>query len=135
MNSFWKKITTLLYGILLVGTVYGQATNPAPLEDVINSIRNNRVQEIGRYFDNFVPITINNSPSNYSHNQAELVLRDFFDKNPPRDLVVTDRGTPGNNSMFAIANFKSLNGKYNLYILMKLKDKTYIIKEIRLNKE
>ncbi len=132
MENKVKRFVIVLGILCLSLRGYSQSN---PLQEVLASIRNNRVQDISRYFDSFVPITINNSPSNYSHNQAELVLRDFFDKNPPREFVVTDNGTTGNNSLFAIATFKSNSGKYSLYMLMKQKEGTYVVKEIRLTRE
>jgi hypothetical protein len=110
--------------------------NRAPIEEVVNAIRLNRVSDMVRYFDNFVPITINNNQSIYSHNQAELVLRDFFDKNNPRDFVVTDNGSPSGAAKFVIGYFTTPSGvKYNVYILLKLKDNNFYLQEIRLNKE
>ncbi len=89
-----------------------------------------------KYFDSFVPITINNSQSVYSHNQAEVVLRDFFEKNPTRDFDVMDNGSPNNTSKFMIGSLTDTHGiKYSVYILMKLKDSNYLLQEIRLNKD
>jgi hypothetical protein len=106
------------------------------MEDMVNAIRTNRVEDMVKYFDNFVPITINNNQSMFSHNQAEVVLKDFFEKNNPKDFVVMDNGSPNNTSKFAIGAFTTPSGiKYNVYILMKLKDNTYMLQEIRLNKD
>ena len=133
MNNIFRKIVLVLCSVLCLSAAGAQSRSP--IEDVINAIRANRVQDMDKYFDNFVPITINNNQANYSHNQAQIVLRDFFDKNPPRDLKVVDNGSPDNSSKFAIANFTSANGKYVVYILMRQKGNSYLIKEIRLNKE
>ncbi len=105
------------------------------MDDVINAIKSNHIQDVGKYLDNFVPITLNNNQSNYSHNQAQLVLNDFFSKNPPRDLTVMNTGAPNATSKFTIADFNTPNGKYNIYVLMRQKDNSYVIKEIRINKE
>jgi hypothetical protein len=88
-----------------------------------------------KYFDNIVPITINNVQNVYSHNQAELVLRDFFDKNVPRDVTVMDNGSPTKTSKFLIGTFTTAQNKYNLYLLMKMNSGVYLLQEIRLNKE
>ncbi|MBC7555213.1 MAG: DUF4783 domain-containing protein [Taibaiella sp.] len=118
----------------MMSTAHAQGYR-APMDEVVNAVRSNRVTDISRYFDNFVPININNSTSNYSRNQAELVLHDFFDKNPPRDFKVMDSGSPSSNTTFTISAFSSPNGRFNIYILMRQKDNTYVIKEIRISKE
>jgi len=101
-----------------------------------NAIKNNHVSDMEKYFDNFVPITINNSQSVYSHNQAEVVLRDFFDKIVPRDFEVMDNGSPDRDSKFMIGKLIDMHGtKYSVYILMRQKGGNYILQEIRVNKE
>ncbi|MES2703789.1 MAG: DUF4783 domain-containing protein [Bacteroidota bacterium] len=124
----------LLICISAAPAARAQVSRP-PLEDIINAIKVNRVDDIVKYFDNFVPITIDNNQSVYSHNQAEVVLKDFFDKNNPRDFVVMDNGSPTPSSKFAIGAFTTPSGKYNVYVLLKLKDNSYILQEIRLNKD
>ena len=110
--------------------------NRTPIEDMSNAIKNNRVADIAKYFDNFVPVTINNNQAIYSRNQAEVVLRDFFDKNTPKNFNIQDNGSPDNTSKFLIGNFDATNGgKFNVYILIKMKDGNYILQEIKLNKE
>lgn len=89
-----------------------------------------------KYFDNIVPITINNNQSIYSRNQAEVVLKDFFEKNIPKDFLIMDNGSPNNTSKFIIGNLVTPSGtKYNIYILMKLKNTDYMLQEIKMNKE
>lgn len=133
MNKIIKLII-YISSTFILSPVFAQNSS-TPLEDVANALRNNRVVDIVKYFDNLVPITINNNQSIYGHNQAEIVLREYFEKNNPKDLVVMDNGSPNNTSKFMIANFTAHNETFSLYILMKLKDNSYRIQEIRLNKE
>jgi phosphoglycerol transferase MdoB-like AlkP superfamily enzyme len=134
MNILLRTFILLVSFCFVLTTTKAQG-NRAPIDEVVNAMKSNRGQGIGRYFDNFVPITINNTQSNYSHNQAELVLKDFFDKNPPKDFTVVNNGAPDNTSRFAIATFNSPNGRYNVYILMRQKDNSYVVKEIRITKD
>ena len=134
MYKIFKKLILLVNFTLVVFTVNAQNSH-SPLEDMVNAIKNNRVGEMVKYFDNIVPITINNNQAIYSHNQAEVVLHDFFEKNNPKDFVVMDNGSPNNTSKFLIGSFATPVAKYNVYILMKMKDGNYLLQEIRLNKE
>jgi len=135
MGKFYKKLILLASCTFLLFTVQAQNSR-SPLEDMANAIKSNHVSDIVKYFDNFVPITINNSQSVYSHNQGEVVLRDFFDKNIPRDFTVLDNGSPDKYSKFMIGTLTDTRGvKYSVYILMKLKNSSYLLQELRLNKE
>lgn len=134
MNNL-KKLSLLVNCTFLFFTASAQSSR-SPLEDISNALKTNRLVDMVKYFDNFVPITINNVQSVYGHNQAEIVLQDFFEKNNPKDFTVMDNGSPNNTSKFMIGAFNtSPSGRYNVYILMKMKDNAFMIQEIRLNKE
>ena len=96
MEIMKKRIRNLVFLIVCVfALTSARAQNVrTPMEDVVNAIRMGRVEDMDKYFDNFVPITLNNNQSVYSHNQATAVLKDFFEKNSARDLVVMDNGSP-----------------------------------------
>jgi hypothetical protein len=131
-----KKLILLAVSCtLLFFTVQAQTSRP-PMEDVVNAIKNNRIEDLSKYFDNIVPVTINNNQTIYSRNQAEVVLKDFFEKNIPKDFLIMDNGSPNNSSKFIIGSLVTPSGtKYNVYILMKQKDNSFFLQEIRLNKE
>jgi hypothetical protein len=127
-----KKIHLIFCFILLAATVQAQSQ----LDDIVNAVRSSRVSDIKKYFDNTVPITINSTQSIYSRSQAEIVLKDFFRDNNPKDLVIENSGSPDNTSQFAIGSFNTANGKYNIYILLKMKGRSsYLVQEIRVDKE
>ena len=128
------RFILLMVSCFVFSTTNAQGNHPA-MEEVINAMKTNRGQGISRYFDAFVPIAINNTQSNYSHNQAEQVLKDFFDKNPQKDFTVITNGSTDNRSRYAIATFTTPNGKYSMYLLMRQKDNSFVVKEIRLTKE
>ncbi len=130
-----KNFILLVSCTFLFFTIQAQTARP-PMEDVVNAIKNNHIDDMSKYFDNIVPITINNTQTIYSRNQATVVLTDFFDKNIPKDFLVMDNGSPNNTSKFIIGSLITPSGtKYNVYILMKQKDNSYLLQEIRLNKE
>jgi hypothetical protein len=106
------------------------------MEEVVNAIKNNRIEDLSKFFDNIVPVTINNNQTIYSRNQAEAVLKDFFERNIPKDFLIMDNGSPNNTSKFIIGSLITPSGnKYNVYILMKQKDSNFYLQEIRINRE
>lgn len=130
-----KNLILLVSCTLIFFTVSAQ-TSRTPMEDVVNAIKNNRIEDMSRYFDNIVPVTINNTQTIYSRNQAEAVLKDFFEKNIPKDFLIMDNGSPNSATKFIIGSLVTPSGnKYNVYILMKQKDSNFYLQEIRLNKD
>jgi hypothetical protein len=128
-------IVFVVVSIFLSFTAVAQQNRP-PLEDIVNAIKSNRTEELSKYFDNIVPVTINNNQTIYSRNQAEVVLKDFFERNLPKDFLVLDNGSPNSTTKFIIGNLITPSVlKYSVYILIKHKDSNYYFQEIRLNKE
>jgi hypothetical protein len=134
MNNIVKKLLITICCSLVLTAVRAQA--PEPLQDVMTAFTNDRISDLEKYFDNIVPVTINNVQSTYSRTQAELVLKDFFSRNAPQNFNVESSGSPDNTSKFAIGDFNTPSGKYSFYILLKAKSPgTYLLQEIAFNKE
>lgn len=135
-NESMKKIILFVVSCtLFFFTVHAQTSRP-PMEEVVNAIKNNRIEDLSKFFDNIVPVTINNNQTIYSRNQAEAVLKDFFERNIPKDFLIMDNGSPNNTSKFIIGSLITPSGnKYNVYILMKQKDSNFYLQEIRINRE
>lgn len=110
------------------------AANAQALEDVTNGIRNSNVTAVAKFFDNNVVITISNNQSIYSKAQAEIVLKDFFAKNQVKDFTVKQGGPSGQNAKYAVGTLQTTNGIYQVYLVMKLKDEAYVLREIRFEK-
>jgi len=132
MGNIYKRVFFTVCCVLFMLTARAQS---GPMNDLANAIRYGRVADISRFMDNVVPITINNTQSIYSHTQAEMVLKDFFSKNPPSDFIVSNSGSGGGNSMFTIGDLITASGKYSVYIQLKSKDGSYMLQEIRFNKQ
>ena len=130
MKNLYKKVLlTLSFSLLFVAS---QAQSV--LEDVVNAIRNSNTVALEKYYDNIVPITLNNTQSAYSRTQASLVLKDFFTKNVPKDVLILNSGSATANSQFAIGTLTTSTGTFNIYILLKSKDNIFLLQELRLNK-
>jgi|GEM_PF-3712901 len=99
------------------------------------SIRRNQIAPISAYFDNIVPLSINGISSNYTPNQAAVVLHNFFDHNSPVNFAFTDSSRPQNNTRFVNGRFSCSTGSYKIAILLLLRGDAYIVKKIRIARE
>src|SRR5690606_22586844 len=105
------------------------------LEDVVVYVRNGNSTAMTRYFDNTVNITILGKQFTYSKAQAEMVMKDFFNKNTIQDYVVMQTGSATDNrTKYAIGELKTSTGNFQLYILMKLMETHYLLQEIRIER-
>ncbi|OSZ82654.1 hypothetical protein CAP35_05155 [Chitinophagaceae bacterium IBVUCB1] len=130
MKKFYKQtILTILSSFILLAAANAQA-----LEDVTNGIRSGNVTAVAKFFDNTVVITINNNQSVYSKAQAEIVMKDFFARNQVKEFTVKQGGPSGQNAKYAVGTLLTTNGTYQVYLVLKQKDDSYVLREIRFEK-
>ncbi len=124
-----KKYLSLIFAAIFVfGSVFAQPQ----VDDVSNSLNKGEVANVIKYFDKVVDITINNEQSTYSRSQAEMVVRNFFSKNPTKSFLVRHKGTASSdNSVFLIGELKTANGPYRVYIFFKQKERNYLLQQIK----
>jgi hypothetical protein len=82
----------LLYIGLLLFIVFSftqaRSTNStsSSIDGIVSVFQLGSSKELAKYFDSGIDININGNQGDYSKNQAELVMRDFFKKFPPVDF-------------------------------------------------
>lgn len=131
MEQFYKRtFLTILFSVFMLVAAKAQV-----LEDVVNNIRSGNAAAMTKYFDKIVAISINNNQSTYSGAQAEMVLKDFYSKNPVKDFVIMQTGSSGTSSKFVIGKLTTSSGNYQLYVVMKMKDEKYMLHEMRFEKK
>ena len=102
----------------------------AGLDEVISALKSGNAQEIGKYIDDNVAISLPDKSDNYSKSQAVMVLKDFFTNNGVTGFEVQFKGENG-GGQYCIGNLKTKSGTYRTTVLMKSKDGKQVVKEIR----
>lgn len=131
MKNFYKKaLITILCAFFLSATVQAQE----PLQEVVQYIRGGNVTGMAKYFDKSIDININNNQASYSSSQAEIILKDFFSKNVVKEFNVAQGGNTGTSSQYAIGDLHTSTGLYQLYVVIKMNDNKFLIKQLRFEK-
>ncbi|MGZ3852595.1 MAG: DUF4783 domain-containing protein [Flavisolibacter sp.] len=102
----------------------------AGLDDVINALKAGNAQELSKYIDDNIEISLPNKSDNYSRAQAIMVLKDFFNNNGVTGFDVQFKGENG-GGQYCIGNLKTKSGVYRTTVFMKSKGGSQVIKEIR----
>ncbi len=71
---------------------------------------------VARYFDNGLGMNLNGKKGDYSKNQAELLLRDFFRQHPPLHFEVIRKGGITEHVTYFLANYHSTKSKFRVLI-------------------
>lgn len=86
------------------------------IDPVILAIDSGSSSELARYFGNSISLNINGQQGDFSKNQAELVLRDFFKKNPPVRFQVVFRSENNPSLSSYIGEYQSGQVNYKVFI-------------------
>lgn len=104
------------------------------IEQVLVALRTGNATELSKYFDSRVDISLPNKSDNYSKNQAEMILKDFFASNEVKNFVVKHKGE-NNGSQFCIGSLQTRNGNFRTKLYMKQKGGQQVVQEIAFQAE
>jgi hypothetical protein len=100
------------------------------IDEVVTAMKNGDAVQIARFFDNTVEITMPDKSNNYSKNQAEVVLKDFFSTNGVKNFEVIHKGENA-GSQYCIGTLVTKNGSFRTTVFMKQKGDKQLLQEIR----
>lgn len=86
------------------------------IEDVAGVFKSGSSKDLARFFDVGIDININGNQGDYSRNQAELVMRDFFKKHPPEDFQLVHKGSNAEPMVYYIGNYKTETCMFRIFI-------------------
>ena len=125
-SPYMKRILTLF---LTIG-LFSSFTLFLSIDEVVNAMKAGDSAQIARYFDNTVEITMPDKSNNYSKNQAEIVLKDFFSTNGVKSFEVIHKGE-NSGSQYCIGTLVTKNGSFRTTVFMKQKSDKQLLQEIR----
>lgn len=87
-------------------------------------------------FNTIVELSFDGERSQYNKTQSEIIMHDFFKKNPHKDFVIKHQGTSKDDGIkYAIGSYTYNGGAYRVYILVKQFKGVYFIDTIDFSKE
>jgi hypothetical protein len=104
------------------------------IDEVLSALRSGNAAQLSKYFDTRVDISLPNKSDNFSRNQAEMILKDFFASNEVKNFVVKHKGE-NNGSQFCIGLLQTRNGNYRTKLYMKQKGNLQVVQEIAFQQE
>lgn len=86
------------------------------------ALKSGNAKELARHFSQNIELIIeseNVEMDKVSQTQAELILRTFFQKNPPKDFVYVHQGASPEGSQYSTGAYQSAGKVYLVYIVVK----------------
>lgn len=92
------------------------------IDSVISAIDSNSSSDLAKFFETSIMLNINGQQGSYSKNQAEIVIRDFFKKNPSSgfSIVYSSETNPSLSSF--IGEYLSGGGTFKVFIKVSQQD-------------
>ncbi|WP_462253971.1 DUF4783 domain-containing protein [Ekhidna sp.] len=104
------------------------------VKDIGTALKAGSSKELIKFCNQTVEIKINGESSNYSKAQAEVVLRDFFSKNPPTNFTYIHQGA-SQGLKYTIGRYTHDNGAYRVVMFIKKIDDKYLIDTLNFSQE
>ena len=123
-------LTLLAFSLPLAG--FSQS---AELGQIATAIQGGNAKTLSTHFDNSVEVTILDQEGTYSRSQAEVIVRNFFDKYGVKGFRIIHKGESGGNSKYAIGKLESNRGTFRTYIYVKKKGDQLLIQQLRFEEE
>ncbi len=117
------------------------AHNPLSAQEISHSdsiaaaIRHGNSRELANFLNATVQLILPGSDGRYSKTQAELIIRDFFNRTPPSSFTLKHSGESGDGSQFHIGIYKSGETRFRTYFLIKQQAGYWLIHQLRIEPE
>ena len=126
---------TLFFGwLFLFGTVavHAQGDN---LGAVRAALRNGSSRELSQYLAPTVEVGFDGDKQGYNATQAEIVIKDFFAKNPSSSFEFIHQGESKEGIKYAIGRYTGRNGTYRVFVKLKPSNGAPLIDTLDFTKE
>jgi len=133
-----KKISAIIFLLALATTIsasFIQHLSSDVIEDIGNAIKSGKATAVSKYFNSTLDLTIPGNEGTYSKPQAELILKEFFSKNPPKSFAVNHQGSSNDGSLYAIGNYVSGSVTFRTYFLLKKVNTGYLMQKLEFEED
>ena len=117
-----KRSNYLNILVLTILMIFSYALVAGPDEtagQVISAIQAGNSQDISKYFNSMVDLTVPGYDDTYSKAQAGQILKEFFTQNTVKAFKVTKQGTSPDGSQYTIGSLETSKKNYRVYFLIK----------------
>ena len=102
------SFSRLHYLLISLGILLSSFSVSYNIDEVLAALRAGNASQLAKYFDSRVDISLPNKSDNFSRNQAEMILKDFFASNEVKNFVVKHK-VENAGSQFCIGSLQTRN--------------------------
>ena len=126
----------LLFGWLLLMVVMSTSAQTSDqLSAVRSAISSGSARGLAQYLAPSVEVGFDGDKQSYNSTQTELVMKNFFAKNPPASFDIVHQGSSNEGIPYAVGHYVGRSGNYQVFIKLKPKQPTPTIDTLDFTKE
>ena len=115
-RSFFR---TLFFGLLFLLGADGANAQADDLGPVRTALRNGSSRELSQYLAATVEVGFDGDKQGYNATQTEIIIKDFFTKNPPSSFEFIHQGESKEGIQYAIGRYTGRGGPYRVFVKLK----------------
>lgn len=124
-------ISILLLSVITINSPAAAQTPDEINENIANAIKTGNSKMLAEFFNSTIDISLPKNEDIYSKAQAELVIKDFFKKNPPKSFKINHHGSSDAGSKYIIGTYISSEKTFRTYILLEKVNNKYLIQQLQ----
>jgi hypothetical protein len=109
----------LLHTFFLLLVMTASAVSQTADENIATAIHTGNFKDLSRFLDVRVDMAVLSKENNYSKSQAEVIIKNFFEKNKVSGYQVIHRGKSPDGAQYVIGSLMTSTGTYRTYVLTK----------------
>lgn len=127
-----KNLILILFLFIAYSTVSAQIPNS---EAIAQAFKTGNAKELSKYFSSNVELKVFNKEDVYSKTQAEIIVKDFFTKNQPKNYLEVHNGSSKAGAQYIIGQLTTSTGTFRVNYFLKKSGESYLIQELRFEEE
>jgi hypothetical protein len=130
MKKIKLKLISLLFGFFVL-TTFSYAQIP---DQIVISIQNGNDAGLAEFFNENVELVVQTHDDVYSKSQAQQIVAEFFKSNKPKQFSIIHQGGK-DGAHYAIGSLTTNTGTFRVYFLLKNKNNSSFIHQLRIEKQ
>lgn len=126
MKSFYIIV------LLVASQAFSIAQSNSVFNEIADSFIKNNADAISSKFAETLDLSLESTDGTFGKQQASVVLKDFLSKNKIKSFKIKHNGASNERTEYAIAEMKSPNDTWSVYILINTNKK---ITQLQIEKE
>lgn len=123
------KLLTLYFALLFA------PFQSESIRDIGIAMKAGSAKELVKFCNRTVEIKLDGKSSNYSKNQAEVILKDFFSRFPAKAFSYIHQGSSPEGLKYTIGKYTHEKGRHRVVMFIKKIGDNYLIDTINFSEE